>query len=133
MALDLVEQLEQTAGEQLRAAGGTFHVCDALEWEPDQPFDIVFEHTFLCAIEPELRDKWAALMRRSVKPGGRFLAIAFPGGKAAELGGPPHGYSVEGLAALLGPSFTKTFDEVAQHGLERREWEERWVEFVRTG
>ncbi len=132
VGLDLVEQLDSTAGAKLRALGGSLHIGDALDWQPEELFDIVFEHTFLCAIEPDLRPKWAALVQRCLKPGGRLLAIAFPGGKAVELGGPPFGYSVGDMADVLGKSFQKTIDEPAQHSVARREWEERWVEFVRN-
>jgi len=132
VGLDLSPQVEDLAGEELRAAGGELHVCDALAWQPEEAFDLVFEHTFLCAINPELRSNWAALMQRCVKPGGRVLAVAFPGGKAADLGGPPFGYSVDDMLQLLGASFSKTLDEPVQNGVDRRDWEERWVEFVRA-
>lgn len=131
-AIDLAPQVETAVGEKLRAAGAELHICDAFTWDSSERFDLVFEHTFLCALEPELRPSWAVLMQRCVKPGGRLLAVAFPGGKAADLGGPPFGYSVDDMAELLGASFEKTFDEPVQNGVVRRDWEERWVEFQRA-
>ena len=41
-------------------------------------FDIVYDYTFFCAIDPQLRDSWARAMARAVKPGGRLAALIFP-------------------------------------------------------
>ncbi len=41
-------------------------------------FDVVYDYTFFCAIDPQLRDSWARAMGRAVKPGGRLAALIFP-------------------------------------------------------
>ena len=55
-------------------------------------FDLVYDYTFFCALEPGQRDAWAARMGRLVKPGGNLVALMFPldGDRA---GGPPFSVS----------------------------------------
>ena len=55
-------------------------------------FDLVYDYTFFCALEPGQRDAWAARMGRLVKPGGNLVTLMFPldGDRA---GGPPFSVS----------------------------------------
>ena len=41
-------------------------------------FDLVYDYTFFCAINPSLRDDWASGMARAVRPGGRLATLMFP-------------------------------------------------------
>ncbi|EPS37478.1 hypothetical protein H072_8833 [Dactylellina haptotyla CBS 200.50] len=54
-------------------------------------FDIVYDYTFLCALDPSqgLRPKWAARMAELVKPGGKLICLEFPLYKGFDLPGPP--------------------------------------------
>ena len=55
-----------------------------------EPFDVVYDCTFLCAIEPELRRAWAAKMAEIIKPGGELLVLVFPVRESLEgAGGDP--------------------------------------------
>jgi hypothetical protein len=62
-------------------------------------FDLIYDYTFLCALDPRERARWAQTMRRLLKPGGgELITLIFPIGDYA--GGPPHAMSqalVEGL------------------------------------
>lgn len=131
LGLDYVEALAEPASKRLAECGGEFLVTDVFQWQPEELFDVAFEHTFFCAIEPEQRPQWGAMMKRALRPGGRLCALAYPIGKPAENGGPPHGYSPTDLQSALGSDFECTLDEPVKHTLDRRDWEERWVEFVR--
>ena len=132
-ALDMVESLTEEVSRRLTEHGGEFRCVNVLEWTPEAPFDHAFEHTFLCALDPTDRPRWAEFMKRSVRPGGTLSLVAYPLDKSSELGGPPHGYTVADLDRLLEGAFERVFDEPSGHRLARREWEERWVEYVRRG
>lgn len=60
---------------------------------PSKPrtFDIIYDYTFLCALPPPLRPRWAARMSQLLAPGGILICTEYPLGKDPRLGGPPFG------------------------------------------
>ncbi|KAL4807303.1 S-adenosyl-L-methionine-dependent methyltransferase [Aspergillus unguis] len=54
-------------------------------------FDLVYEYTFLCALHPSQRLRWAERMAELLKPGGMLICLEFPMYKDPELPGPPWG------------------------------------------
>ncbi|KAI4942657.1 hypothetical protein J4E91_009826 [Alternaria rosae] len=72
-------------------------LADVEGWEGDEGFDIIYDNTFLCALPPSLRPKWASrmttLLRRpaanSPSTGGVLICLEFPTHKPASSGGPP--------------------------------------------
>lgn len=70
--------------EALRAAAGLdperarILEADYFRFEPEEPFDRMWDTTFLCAIEPEQREDWAQSAARLLRPGGRLYALIFP-------------------------------------------------------
>lgn len=58
-------------------------------------FDVIYDYTFLCALPPELRPKWAKRMSELLAPNGRLVCLEFPLAKPPATGGPPHGLSSE--------------------------------------
>jgi len=48
-------------------------------------YDVVYDYTFLCAIQPSQRAAWAAKMAAVVRPGGRLLTLQFPLGVGYRL------------------------------------------------
>lgn len=63
-------------------------------------FALAYDYTFLCAIPPSLRTKWAARYAELIRPGGVLVALQFPldGDRA---GGPPYSLSPEIYNDLL--------------------------------
>ena len=45
---------------------------------PEAPYDLVYDCTFLCAIDPTRRQEWAAQMNKLVRPGGEIVSLVFP-------------------------------------------------------
>ena len=68
-------------------------------------FDWVFEHTCLCALDPELRQAYADAVVSALKPGAQFLAIFYREVSDYNGDGPPHPISAEEIDALFGVSF----------------------------
>ncbi|PNY23664.1 thiol methyltransferase 2 [Tolypocladium capitatum] len=64
-------------------------------------FDLIFDYTFLCALPPEARPRWAKRVASLVHPKGRLVCLEFPSGKPLSEPGPPWGLSPEVYEALL--------------------------------
>ena len=62
-------------------------------------FDFIWDNTFLCALEPEVRERWAMQMKALLAPEGELVTCVFPIGERA--GGPPFAMSVPLVRSLL--------------------------------
>ena len=62
-------------------------------------FDYLLEYTCFCAIDPARRGEYAALASRLLKPGGLYIALAFPIGRRP--GGPPFVVQPDAVVELL--------------------------------
>lgn len=127
-ALDVVPGAPDPANRQvIEEAGGEVRIADALAFEPPAPYQLIFEHTFFCAIEPGQREAWGQLMRRCLAPDGELAALVFPIDRPLDLGGPPFGYGPADLLAALGSGFTLVEDRPVERAVKDRSWEERWL------
>ncbi|KAL4917170.1 S-adenosyl-L-methionine-dependent methyltransferase [Aspergillus aurantiobrunneus] len=54
-------------------------------------FDLIYDYTFLCALHPSQRGRWAERMAELLKPGGLLVCLEFPMYKHPGLPGPPWG------------------------------------------
>jgi SAM-dependent methyltransferase len=70
-------------------------------------FDVVFEHTCFCAINPERRTDYVSAVASALVPKGLLLAVFYldPGLDPGQTG-PPFGVAREELDALFGSRFT---------------------------
>eukprot|EP00596_Hydrurales_sp_CCMP1899_P005758 CAMPEP_0119040280 /NCGR_PEP_ID=MMETSP1177-20130426/10154_1 /TAXON_ID=2985 /ORGANISM="Ochromonas sp, Strain CCMP1899" /LENGTH=218 /DNA_ID=CAMNT_0007005181 /DNA_START=203 /DNA_END=856 /DNA_ORIENTATION=- len=68
--------------------------------DDDQKFDFIYDYTFLCALDLELRDQWAQKMADLVRPGGELMTLIFPISETKE-GGPPFKVSLKAVKELL--------------------------------
>lgn len=118
------------AAAELERLGSRYVVADSLAYD-DGVFDLLFEHTFFCAIDPSQRSDYGAMANRIVAPGGRVAAIVFPVGKHPTTGGPPWGISTAMLETALGAAFTLRSDEGVEHR-GHPGWRERWALWERT-
>ena len=63
----------------------------------EEKHDFIWDNTFLCALEPESRERWAQQMRSLLAPGGILITCVFPIGDRE--GGPPYAMSVSRVDA----------------------------------
>jgi len=65
-------------------------------------FDVIWDCTFLCALQREVRDAWAERTVSLLQPGGELVTLVFPitAGKPPEAG-PPFPLTVELVEGLL--------------------------------
>lgn len=84
-----------------RKGSATFIAEDFFKIAPPAGgFDLIYDYTFLCALDPSQRGAWAENMARLIKPGeGELITLIFPLGDYA--GGPPHAMSKELVSGLL--------------------------------
>ncbi|XP_019174386.1 PREDICTED: probable thiol methyltransferase 2 [Ipomoea nil] len=78
-----------------------FLKADFFSWHPVELFDLVFDYTFFCAIEPEMRQAWASKIQDLLKPDGELITLIFP--ISDHAGGPPYKVSVSDYEEVLHP------------------------------
>ena len=47
-------------------------------FEHEGAYDVIFDCTFLCALHPRARERWAKQETKLLKPGGRVISLVFP-------------------------------------------------------
>ncbi|MFT7668739.1 MAG: SAM-dependent methyltransferase [Planctomycetota bacterium] len=127
-AIDVVAELADDLSAKLEPFGGCFIVGDALAPQA-KAFDLIWEHTFLCALDPDQRQAWAAMVQSSLAPGGQLAVLIFPANKGPEAGGPPWGYTASDLEKLLGSDFELQESAAVDPELEPRNWDQRFALF----
>ena len=65
-----------------------------------EEFDYILEYTCFCAIDPQRRAEYIESVSNLLKPGGYFIALAFPIGQ--RTGGPPFLVAPDELIEPLG-------------------------------
>ncbi|XP_044498133.1 probable thiol methyltransferase 2 [Mangifera indica] len=73
--------------------------ADFFTWCPTELFDLIFDYTFFCAIEPEMRSVWAQKISNLLKPDGELITLMFP--ISDHVGGPPYKVSVSDYEEVL--------------------------------
>ena len=129
-ALDYAEQLRPELDARMSRGGGEAVIGDAFTYAGG-PFDLVFDHTFFCAIEPTRRREFGELLDRVTEPGARLASVVFPIGRPASDGGPPWGIETGDLSVALGVAWELVIDEPAINP-SGRGWSARWAEWVRA-
>ncbi|XVF54991.1 hypothetical protein PTKIN_Ptkin06aG0000700 [Pterospermum kingtungense] len=79
----------------------TFLTADFFSWHPTDLFDLIFDYTFFCAIEPDMRSAWAQQIQNLLKPDGELITLMFP--MDDHTGGPPYRVSIADYEEVLHP------------------------------
>jgi SAM-dependent methyltransferase len=113
VALDLAQSAIATQRERLGA--GRAVLADVTTWQPDAPFDAVYDQTCLCALPPPLWPAYAASLRRWVRPGGRLFILFM---QSTREGGPPFDCPMPAMRTLFADwTWPDTLSEGLPHGL----------------
>lgn len=110
VSCDLAPTACNAARSELRDASGAGHADAAAKvrvecsdfFELDGQYDLIWDCTFLCALEPSVRDRWAAQHRALLSKSGTLLTCVFP--ICEKSGGPPFAMSVPLVRSLLEPT-----------------------------
>lgn len=87
-----LERLHMTARVEL---------ADLFSWQPQAPFDAVYDQACLCALPPSLWPDYVARLHTWLKPGGRLFILFMQTGKE---GGPPFHCGMRTMRALFDPA-----------------------------
>lgn len=107
-ALQRFESLREDLHEKARNLASS-RVADFFEDDLGR-FDLMWDYTFLCAIEPERRKDWARRAASLIAPGGVLVSLVFPVIPATEYvaarkEGPPYPLRPELVIELLYEDF----------------------------
>ena len=125
--LDLAPSAVHLAREKTKAEGlsAEFKLGNFLRDEPFASFDMIFEHTLFCAINPAERDAYVQAVLRWLKPGGVYVAVFF---MISDTDGPPFGVTREEIRRRFDPFF-KLADDWVPRSYDNRtglEWMTLW-------
>ncbi|KAJ8477689.1 hypothetical protein OPV22_021416 [Ensete ventricosum] len=79
----------------------TFVAADFFTWQPTEKFDLIFDYTFFCAIDPCLRPAWAQKIQEILKPDGELITLIYL--ISGQEGGPPYNTTVADYEQVLNP------------------------------
>ncbi len=101
-----------------------YEQADVFAYAKDNPgrFDLWVDHTFLCAIDPKMRDRYMQAAANCTKMGGYFVGVIFATGKTS---GPPWHCDPTEIADLAQPYFevhSITKSEASVANRQGREW-----------
>lgn len=102
-AVDFSEEAVRAAHEWLGDDGRFVRHADFFAENPNRPFDLVYERTFLCALPRNLWPAWAEQVAHCLHAGGLLVGFFFTG---EEPDPPPTPLAPGELEALLGGRFT---------------------------
>ena len=125
--MDLAEIALSDAREKYESLPNlAFFPGNFLDEKPQEPYDLIFEHTLYCAIDPARREDYAKSLPNWLKQGGYFLAIHFIFPLDEE--GPPFGASKDEIINRFQTNFTLRDDWKPRHfeGRKNEEWMFLW-------
>lgn len=124
LAAERFEGLRDAAG--VPADRARLVVGDFFEWSPPTPVDLVWDYTFLCALEPSRRGDWLRRTRELLSPTGELVLLLFPVQPIhGDPSRPPHPIPPDVVRALVEPVFDVVHLEPTTRshpGREGNEW-----------
>ncbi|XP_015879513.3 probable thiol methyltransferase 2 isoform X2 [Ziziphus jujuba] len=124
-----IEKAVELSSSQPNSSYFTFLKADFFTWHPTHLFDLIFDYTFFCAIEPDLRSTWAEKIRDILKPDGELITLMFP--ISDHVGGPPYNVYEEVLHPIGFKATLIMDNELAVGPRKGREKIGRWKRCLR--
>ena len=122
-ALDFSSAAVEKARRTLGDWGGTLLCDDFFTFAAGEPFDLIYERAFLCALPRKCWPNYAPRMAQLLLPGGLLAGFFYLGD---EPKGPPFAISPPALAAMLAPAFERIEDSPVDDSLAVFAGKERW-------
>ena len=89
----------------------------------DETFELMLEHTFFCAISPDMRQAYVETANRILKPGGSLIGLFYETNKD---GGPPFNTRQEDIEEYFSNAFMIESLSKTLHSAEQRQGKE-WL------
>lgn len=119
----LVNRLQgKLANQPIRIIHGDF-------FEHTETYDLILEQTFFCALNPSLRERYAAKVYHLLKPEGRVAGLLF--NVVFEKAGPPFGGKKEDYVKLFEPLFELNQFDTCTNSVKPRAGNELFIEMVK--
>ena len=128
-ALDFSAAAIDAARATLPNFGGQLHCADFFTFEASEPFDLVYERAFFCALPRHLWPNFMPRMAELLRPGGVLAGYFFLDENA--LKGPPFGLSAASLHVFCQPWFDLIEDQPAPDSIGPFVGKERWMVWQR--
>lgn len=122
-ALDFSPTAVAVARATLGDWPGRLVCADFFDFVPEEPFDLIYERAFLCAIPRRLWAGYGQRMHELLAPGGVLAGFFFFGDEGR---GPPFAIRPETLRALLEPWFECADDRPVDDSIGIFSGRERW-------
>ena len=122
ISTELVKNLESKfeGNENIKLINQNF-----FEHEPNKKYDLILEQTFFCALDPELREKYAEKISDLLTINGRLVGVLFD--RDFEKEGPPFGGSEEEYKELFGKYFEIKILEKCYNSIPERNGNEIFI------
>ena len=98
-ALDIAPSAVAFQQHRLGSAGKAI-LADLFAWEPETPFDAIFDQTCLCALPPSLLPQYEARLANWLRPGGALFVLFM---QTARETGPPFNCPIPRMRELFAP------------------------------
>ncbi|KAJ3708233.1 hypothetical protein LUZ61_011938 [Rhynchospora tenuis] len=109
----------------------SFLTEDFFNWNPSELFDLIFDYTFFCALEPVLRSAWAKKISEILKPEGELITLIYVITDQKE--GPPFNNNVSDYEEVLFPlGFKQIYIEDNELAVKPRKGREKLVRWTRS-
>jgi methyl halide transferase len=119
-ALDVAPSAVAVQQQRLGPAGRAIQ-ADLFAWEPEIPFDAIYDQTCLCALPPALLQEYETHLSRWLHPGGTLFVLFMQTGQE---GGPPFDCPLPRMRELFGRSrwlWPSALPETVKHPSLREE------------
>ncbi|MBV9783209.1 MAG: methyltransferase domain-containing protein [Acidisphaera sp.] len=94
----VVDAAESAVGVQRARGIGDVVQADLLAWQPERPFDAIYDQTCLCALPPGVLPEYAQRLARWLRPGGTLFVLFMQTGRE---GGPPFHCDMDAMRRLF--------------------------------
>jgi len=128
LAIDFSPAAIAAARRTLGDRANIARLADFFADDLGEPFDVIYERAFLCALPRTIWNSYASRCAQLLKPNGVIAGFFF---FAQTPKGPPFGTSAAELKALLGRDFAKTQDEAVADSIAVFAGKERWMVWQR--
>lgn len=103
------------------------HIICADVFEHKETYDLIFEQTFFCAINPSQRDLYASHMSKILKPKGKLVGLLF--NIPLNSDSPPFGGETEEYLKTFDQHFTELYIEECYNSIKPRQGSELFIKF----